>query len=757
MRRLVGTVGVVCLAFALLLVGCGKFSGGGNADPFTLDYTIDESNSAFFLAGDSYATLASASPFYTGAYPVPGSNTAEFDQLRAAKVEEIKATAAQLAQTAALTSSQLETLRAAFFDGLDAGIKQDKKLAGFARGCVKELVGLQVETTTSLVLAESVIIPEQPALVKTEFEYLQVLRSMQAALAVLTEADRLVGLAAVTCNAMDKSNNAKLKSVSATLNTAMGAFDSLMPQLKSLVAGRKSILTGLDQIRTADHYLALAALDFAAEQLPKVKEQFATIKPSEKLTAEDIALSGQVLAGLEQELASARRLLEAVPADQLIPVEQETAAYGDIAWAGYAPSTSYGYGLKIFKQKEPELKRLPPKPSKTMQFAADVWTGFREVPATWVEWADLSYNYVKNVGHGVIVEGKSLDEAKEDQEQLFKDSEARFKAHKQGSHILRDAKQNIEDLENYADEATSGLVENSIGGVNVPWVAGKVAKAVVGIFTGFAKGTYALADPTSDTGELVSGGIDVACSTFGGSKVIAKPTMLKGAGQRLGAFLQKYGLKAASEGLEQVATKATTEALEATNLALKDKLKQMGAAWLKEGGATARESLNDFAKKTFEANMKGLKEAMVTMLGERGGTLVDNVVGEMIDNTLQELVVEAIKGAVDFNGTYSGALQGGAGGSITLTISGTSASGTLGGSHKKEAFHGSVSGSFDPASRKVNCKISGTLGVDSETSFSVGFAGKLSGTAAEDGSKISGSWSADNEWGSSSGSWSAHK
>lgn len=747
---------LLALVLALLIIGCGTKSGPLESEPFSLEFESDATTTKFYAEGDTSLMLVGAAPFYAGAFPLPGSNTATFDTARATKIGEIQTIAASMRQTAADTSPRLDPLRKALFQCLDAGIKAKPELASFASECVKDVLGCQTASAVALAEAEAVSIPAAPAFSTSLMEYLQVLRSFNAAQTTLAEADRLVALAALLASAFEKSGDAKLQEAATSLDTAMGALDGLGDSLANLAKGLDSGLLGLKQLRTADHYLVLSALEFATNELPKARQNLGSLKPTQQITSDQITAIGQVLESFSLMLTLAQQVTAAVPDSYLVPVETETTYTGGIAWA-FKDGGYYEMANKALKS--PQQASSGPGLGTVV---AATWKAVRNAPASAIEMAELNWNTVVNTAQGVIVDGKSLEAAKAEQMQLWLDAESRFQAGTQGTEVLQGAKDGLEGMEELAEFYTSELASSATPNYYIPEVTGKVAKAVVGMFTGLAKGLYTLADPTADAGDLAGGLVDIAGSAIGGSKVLAKPSILQGSGKSFWQWLKPAGVEAAKEGLEQSATTATSQALQATNVALKDRLKALAAAWAAQGGKTAAESLNDFATKQFEANLSGFAKALQTVIGERGGTFIDNVFSELMDNMLQSVVVETL-GGPGFDGTYKGLAGKSKGANLVITIKGATVTGTISASNTtdlgKLVTKGAITGTFNPATRKLSARITGTM---SSSKGKVTYAGTWNGTASQDATKLTGSYALTITFDgkaidSDDGSWSASK
>ncbi len=106
-----------------------------------------------------------------------------------------------------------------------------------------------------------------------------------------------------------------------------------------------------------------------------------------------------------------------------------------------------------------------------------------------------------------------------------------------------------------------------------------------------------------------------------------------------------------------------------------------------------------------------------------------------------------------FEGAWSGRFTGSAGGSITFNVRGSAVSGLISGSSQGDPVSGHFSGTVDAAGT-VRTTLTGSLTDSSK--FQLGafpFSGHLNGQLS--GKSGSGTWSARNQQGTSSGNWSA--
>ncbi|MDQ2082182.1 hypothetical protein RA307_18490 [Xanthobacteraceae bacterium Astr-EGSB] len=104
------------------------------------------------------------------------------------------------------------------------------------------------------------------------------------------------------------------------------------------------------------------------------------------------------------------------------------------------------------------------------------------------------------------------------------------------------------------------------------------------------------------------------------------------------------------------------------------------------------------------------------------------------------------------DGTYSGAVRGAAGGTLTFVVTGNSVSGTITGAYAGDAISGSLTGTVG-ANGAVSTAVTGTL-FNAKGKHRYGFAGTLTGRIDAAAGAASGSWSAKNKYGHAAGSWS---
>lgn len=803
---------LVCFV-AASFIGCGK-SQKPTENPFTYSYKVDVASVEQVRNGDSIQSMVASTPFYPGAGPMPGMNTAEFDQARQAKVEEIIADAASVVEAAERLEPGVEQLRLAYVGALESAVNEEKKISGFVNATMKELVKLKSEQAVALAVYHSLDTTSPDKLVSTFMEYTRVVKAVQLGGLYLQDVNNLVGWSATGIKVLGESKNAKVKAAAATLDKKMEAYDKLRDDLKAVAEGLARVEGGLKQLETADYHMAQSAVAFLEAEIPAAREKLKEATPRNGMTADDIAFLEAYLAEFEDTAGLMRAQLDEVDESKLLEVKlpEEMPDYPiAVAWADGASKKSSGTSqtLKHFALSTQSLKDagsvIPGTDQGTRSFSEAVKHGWKSLKSAvqgtqaaigaGIDTLNAGTRSIMNVPVGLYY-GNSVADMCDNMKQNFREIETNFKNQTSGSSTLRTAKEYFENVEKGAQDLTEGGTEYITGEGYTSWIMGHIAKATASIFTGLGKGIVALADQTSSTGEMVEGALDVGFAITGGSKVILKGTQVPALAKGLGEggeivgkkgfnYLTKVAVEDGNKALQKALLKPITgqeavilgstqkailTALQKTNeqltKRLADLMKKGAQAWGEGARETLESSLNDYVRKQFQGNIKGFVDAVRTALGESAGAYVNNVVGEMADDYLKEMVREALDGEPVFDGTYAGnATAPGVPGRLQLVITGPVVKGTVTGTYtgstkseiiKIEAvpFRANVSGNLarqPDRTARINCQISGHLtGSDGDT---YGFSGSLNGRVVE--GKASGSWSAGNEWGSPQGSWSA--
>ncbi|HEX7539571.1 MAG TPA: hypothetical protein VF358_04630, partial [Syntrophales bacterium] len=101
-----------------------------------------------------------------------------------------------------------------------------------------------------------------------------------------------------------------------------------------------------------------------------------------------------------------------------------------------------------------------------------------------------------------------------------------------------------------------------------------------------------------------------------------------------------------------------------------------------------------------------------------------------------------------FDGTYGGTVSGASTGTLQLTVSGTSVTGTVNGKYGQDAYRATLSGTIDRSTGEFSTKLAGEV---TGIPFQGGLKGRIQGSSA------SGDWHARNQYGNPTGSWQASR
>jgi hypothetical protein len=672
-KALLIIIAIVIVAVAIV-VGT-RFAGPRGPqvkDPFTFDYKLDAKNVEFFTKGDDMATLLACTPFYAGAQPLPGQHTQEFDEARARKVDEIIADSDRLAESAIGLKSDVGELRKALMNYLTVCANNDPKAKTFADDAGRE--ALRLWTLEALTEAEykSIDTKSDNPFARSYMQYMKTSKAVELGALYLQDIDSLVGFAAMGLDGLSGTKNAKIIEANKQLDDAMGKFDGMKGRIGDVMSGMHKVDYGFKQLRTGDYYYARAAVKFMRDSMPALKKSAQSIKPSQYMNAQTVAFTKGYLAKFDNFSAGFQAYLDSVPKTQLLPVASLPNSTG-CAFAQDKDKPN-DYGTAYLAMAAPS--KDPAEPEKG--WLATGWNGVKTVVhgtqsviGVGLDVAGTAVKNITRVGAGVYY-GNSAKEIwkdmKDNSNQIFKN----WASNKSGAEIMHNANGYINAIDDGAEYIASKAVENPYDNGWISWGVGKVAKATAGIFTGLGKGITLLGNRDSQASDYVIGTMEIAGSMIGGSKLIMKGTMLPGflKGLGKGAWIgTKGGYNAASTLLEnaeksqiealvnaalkdgikttayverQAINEAMMAAISQSNQALKTELGDLIKTGLKEGWAnfngTLRQSLFDFSKKQFTANLKGVAE----LLGGSKAEFIDNIMAQWGEDYIKEMVDQAM-------------------------------------------------------------------------------------------------------------------
>jgi hypothetical protein len=720
-----------------------------NSEPsdalFTLDYDLAASDKSHYTKGDCVEALLTASPLYGGAAVGPGLRTGEIDRLRQAKVEELVALAGKLEAGVVQLQPGLRELQAAYAKFLQVALKRDPTLDSYVCYTLRELAGFEEKLKRAQTQLPKLAQRSTDPLTDANAQYVRLVQATLLGATCLEQADSLLLYAVMPLSEFTKSADPALAQAAAQLDQAMQQYDKLSPQLGQLAHHMAGVDFGLQQLAAADYYVGEAGLAFMAQQLPELQRQLASAAPRRGVSAEQLAQARSTLRYNQLMHDVLAENLARAPKPQLIAKANGPAAAGQANVPGLLRAALYVLGPQpawaeqetppatkapIIKQIAGSLQNLrefadlPKDPEKSTYWdsvkedyrqASNDITKIMDVGNTRMSWAKAIGKSVDDVGafaHAVAREGfglyygNTMEEVATDVVDNYKQVLANHSKNSEGTETYRTAKAGMESAENLADQAAKDFIANTLGGNLAPWVAGKVAKGLTSVFTGLAKGIYAVADPTSTDAELAVGIAEIVLADTADNRVAYARSM---------------------EGFKALLTKAlgTGSMKECLNVVLDQYKEDLGKEVL--GNVT---------------DGKTVLDAFMTFIG--------------VDPKLLE--------EFSYDGNYVGKIAGDAYGTIAFTIQGTTWQGSISGSipwtmegteiSGVMEFKGSLFGSFDPASGVLSGEVSGTAGTNGNRRFN----GPLSGSVVRgvgEAFSASGKWQAGDKDETLGGSWSA--
>jgi len=668
--------------------------------PFSFDQPTptDEATIAYYTNNDTLNTLYAASPYYMGAQPSSLPGFAQYDYFKKAKRDEAIALTSALLDASKTLKTNLEPFKAAYLEFMGIAMKTEKKLGKYAYesgGIIAENAvreeGL-IANIESIHPAEGTN-PQASSL----YNYQKTMLTLSLADAVLKDYTYVLSSSAVLDN-LFATHSDPIKGALQDFENQMEKIADLNNALNDVKNKTIAIEAALQQISTGDYYLAQASVAYLQENLPDIKVKTASITPSDTFKTDDIEMMKQYANYIESFSTTIDEQIKNVDQKQLISVadlqliagkdspliprayaksdEMLAAAY--TSYAQDAPTTAST--ISTLKNAASSLAHI------TWQGAKHGFQATQTIVGVTLDTVGAITKSTFDVGQGII-NGNTVSEITGEIGGNFKKIKDNFKNGTSGSEILTEAGKQLEGAE---DLVTNGL-EGTIGKGWTSWAVGGLAKITVGMFTGFGKGIYKLANKQSTVGTLIEGGLDVGLSLIGGSKTILQGASaggkevgkafankmfnyLKMMGNKLESgeikaitaqILQKTKLSSReiltliSNSLELEGKEAVAAELRVLNTEINQKFRQLIKDGLKgilknaKGSAeTVANNYKDFVQKAFESSLTGYKNALIQVLGNGYEDYIDN----LITGKLDDLIKGAIKNYIDatiFDGEFT--------------------------------------------------------------------------------------------------------
>ncbi len=679
-KKLIILLAVIAVVVIILLVVPKGLLSPKSKEPFTFDFKTDQSSIAAQTENDEMATLLACSPFYTGAKQYAGVNSAEFDQARERKVQEIIRESDDLAANSMKMKPDMDKMRTSVMSFLTVCMKSDPKAEKYARESGKRILTIMTKEAVAEAQYKSYTADSQNAFTKSFIQYLKASHAVQLGTLYMQDINNLMVIAALGVEGAAISANPAIKEAGKKLDQEMAAYDGLMNQSGELMRGIYSIQYCFKQLKTGDYYFAQSAVAFIRQSMPKLKETAATLKPNKYMDEQAITFTKDYLAKFDNLSVEMQKYLDSVPKDSLVEVSlyKPGSGYAVAQTTDAAPSPY----LLAAKGNAAFANRVADGISSIFSKGASVvkagWTGVKTtvhgIQSTVGLGLDVAGTGIANISRipvGIYY-GNTLGECWEDMQANSKQIITNWKNNKSGSSTLRTAKDYFDSVDEGGEYVVSTGVEKTIGKGWVSWGTGKVGKAVVGIFTGLGKGISLIGNRDANASDYVIGTIEVAGAAIGGSKLVIRGTQLpgmvkglaqsswlsaQGAWNTLGKMLTQMERNdmtaliraAAARGMSSpgltarvAIADAMIAAANSANAALKAEFRNIINAGVSAGwtnfNSTLRSSLTEFVRKQYTTNLRSI----LSIIGDTPKEFVDNVVAEWADDALKAIVDEVM-------------------------------------------------------------------------------------------------------------------
>ena len=631
--------------------------------PFDKDFDVNQETVDYFVEGDSLDTMEAAGLFYFGAYDLPGGMAAEYEQARKEKVQAIVSEAAKVGPLIEANRSKNHALLRALTTFFEATTQEDPEIGAYGDGALSQILAAESAAAATLAQAQAAAsVSAEDPFAKAMVDEIGVLSSVQAGVSYAESVDLTVSHAVYAVLAAESHSSTTVQQAGITLDTALSRYDSWNSELEQILQTSLAAHNGYEQLATADYYFGCSALTYVADNATKLQEAANSLTPNAEVTAEDIefikAMANTLIETNNQFLAEAN----AVESTRLIPLQAQSipfygAAYANGSQSDYqAAFQSLKTGLSSYaktvesgiNRTASALKTAAQKTQRVIQFTTDASGDVVRIVST--------------IPNGIYY-GNSWSEMKQDIRSDLQAIQDNYNGKLPPKTTLRRGKEMFDSMEAAIDEGIRQQAEGYVGEYPA-WFMGKAGKLVAGAFTGFAKGTYLLADPSSTNSEYVEGIMEVAMASIGGSKVVFSTSGgLKGSAQGLKeAFRQTSGffnrqriraeiakiiergtttsaddaLAVGLANLREMSSKLRAlEKLEALKGELVDKLKNQAGTWFVSAGDEIGDTLYGTFREKFGNNLRGLAGAFGDAMGDSVVDFIDNVFAAVIDDALK--------------------------------------------------------------------------------------------------------------------------
>lgn len=659
------------------------------SQPFTFEVPFEADTVKAYLEVSDIRALAASSPFHFGPAG-PGQHTQEYLDARRAKVEELIADSDRLAETAMGLKPNIEKMRKAVYDYLQACVKAEPKSEEYARATAGMMVKLQTQEALAEVNYQSVDTRSDSEFTRTFMEFAKFTSAIELADLYLRDVYNMTVSAALGMDALSKNSNPAIAEAGRKLDRGMGVYDRMSRDLAGLAAGVGKISYGLKQLKTGDYYFAKSAVEFMRASIPGLKQKLIDTKPNKDLPVEAIEVAKAALVSFDFAGERLQSQLDSYPKADLLPASEfenarvplayaeeratdYTSAYKAVAAPNNAPEPQEGWLAKGWRT-------LVKQPVHAVQSV--VGYGMDGLGATIRSGAQTGMSFYY---------GGTWGDLWKDVKGNFSEVQENWRKDMSGVSSMRTAKEYFDAVDQTAEDYSAAGAEKLFGKGWTSWGIGKVANATSSLFTGLGKGISLVGNRQADTVDYIQGGIEIASSAIGGSKVILRgsqvPGLTKGlaeggmltaqrmwnaAGKLFTKMEQreiddliriciKNGFQLGSLNGRKAVVEATLATIQATNAQIRTRLGELASAAVSAAGSNAavtfRNSIEDFVKKQFARNMSGVYKAVKTALGGNAKDYVDSVIGQWVETALKDMIDQIWREsplAQEMKGTWTG-------------------------------------------------------------------------------------------------------
>lgn len=669
----------IAIIAVLGILGLGAFffwprgvAGASDRTPFEKEYTLADSL-AYFEDADTADSLLLSGQFYWGHAALPGGMGGEYDNARQAHINNLMVEATTLGEDIGPVIPKVEAVTNSLMKLMDAIRPHPKAPTEFMEAALKDILADRLKREASMEqYLTAILSPSRSPLARAQLDEVGFTAIVVMTCALMAELEHATAAGIILAEAA-KAEGGELASAAAEMEAALAQVDQMKPQMQELADSLSLLDGGMNQLRVADLHYAKAALEYVGDKAPDLIAKADQLQPRGPVQAEEIEAAQKWLKATAEFSAELEKA-----------VDQEIAAAPPIKSAyQYPPGAAYA-------DMQESMDNAMVAIGNTLANGRDMVYGGLSAARTAVNAARKGTAYTLDVlGTGAamwsqaginLYEGHTNDDLYQDLQAHLRDLDQRWSQQEPPKdNTWRDARRLTNQFEQGAENLVGKSTAWAVGGEGwTSWGAGKIGRAVVGIFTGLGKGVAALADPSSSNGELAEGGLEILFASTGGGKIIFRTSHLKPVASGVAATA-KEGVEAAALAAEKARMQALMAQVESSiaengiarleqNLihhrALQEGLEAVAAARRELGErlaqrmadaasglaqsakSTAQQTTEDLFRTQFERSLGGVGNALLTGLGNTGVEGAESVVSEIIEDMVKDEVRQVLGDSV---------------------------------------------------------------------------------------------------------------